>query len=108
VVTLPSQGEAYLAHNCFDSWEARIEKDNKYSTIAAEAMAQEGRRIGAIGLLARTAWAFLAAYFLQGGIRFGALGVILAWERAFATFLKYAKLWELQRRAPAEQGASRS
>jgi glycosyltransferase involved in cell wall biosynthesis len=102
VVTLPSRGEAYLAHYCFDSWEARIEKDNKYSMIAAQAMAREGRRVSAGGLLARTASAFVTAYFLQGGIRFGALGVILAWERAFATFLKYAKLWELCQRSSAE------
>lgn len=102
VVTLPSRGEAYLAHYCFDSWEARIEKDNKYSMIAAQAMAREGRRVSAGGLLARTALAFMTAYFLQGGIRFGALGVILAWERAFATFLKYAKLWELCQRSSAE------
>ena len=29
VVTLPLRGEAYLAHHSFDSWEARVEKDNK-------------------------------------------------------------------------------
>jgi len=96
VVTLPPRGEAYLAHYAFDSWEARVEKDNKYSTIAAQAMAREGRRIGGAGLLVRTAGAFLAAYLFQGGIWCGALGVGLAWERALATFLKYAKLWELQ------------
>ena len=96
ILALPARGEAYLSHLVFDTWEARIAKDNKYSTIAAEAMAREGRKIGAAGLLGRTAAAFLNVYLLQGGFRCGALGVALAWERAFATYLKYAKLWELQ------------
>ncbi|MGO8699033.1 MAG: glycosyltransferase family 2 protein [Limisphaerales bacterium] len=96
VLALPANGEAYLSHLVFDTWESRIAKDNKYSTIAAEAMAREGRKIGAAGLLGRTMGAFLNAYFLQGGFRRGGLGAALAWERAFATYLKYAKLWELQ------------
>ena len=103
VVTLPRRGEAYLAHHCFDSWSARVEKDNQYSTISAGAMEREGRRIGAGGLLARTWWSFVAAYFFQGGIFRGTLGVGLAWERAFAVFLKYAKLWELQQKQPPRQ-----
>jgi glycosyltransferase involved in cell wall biosynthesis len=102
-VTLPRRGEAYLAHHAFQSWAERFEKDNKYSTIAAEAMAREGRRIGAIGLLSRTLGAFLAAYLFQGGIKCGALGVGLAWERALSTFLKYSKLWELQQSRPQDR-----
>ena len=95
VQTLPRRGDAYLTHHAFSSWEARVEKDNKYSTIAAQAMARESRRGGAGGLLARSTLSFLTAYFFQGGIFHGTLGVALAWERAFGTFLKYAKLWEL-------------
>ncbi|EEF58248.1 glycosyltransferase family 2 protein [Pedosphaera parvula] len=98
VITLPLHGEAFFAHYGFNTLEARVEKDNKYSSITAQSMFQEGRRIGAFGLLTRTVWAFVTAYLFQGGIRFGTLGVSLAWERAFATFLKYAKLWELQQK----------
>ena len=94
ILDLPAGGEAYLSHLVFDTWESRIAKDNKYSTLSAQALAREGRRIGAAGLLGRTAGAFFNAYLLQGGFRKGTLGVALAWERAFATYLKYAKLWE--------------
>jgi glycosyltransferase involved in cell wall biosynthesis len=100
ILDLPEMGEAYLSHLVFDTWESRIAKDNRYSTISAQALLQEGRRIGGAGLLGRTAGAFLAAYLLQGGYRRGTLGVALAWERAFATYLKYAKLWELQQTPP--------
>ena len=98
IETLPLRGEAYLKHNAFATLESRIDKDNKYSTIAAQAMAAEGKRITAGNLLGRTLHSFLAAYFFQRGYRFGSLGVVLAWERAFGTFSKYAKLWEITQR----------
>ncbi|MGD1083218.1 MAG: glycosyltransferase family 2 protein [Verrucomicrobiota bacterium] len=100
ILALPAKGEAHLSHLVFDTWESRIAKDNKYSTLSARALAEEGRRIGAGGLLGRTAGAFLQAYLLQGGFRRGTLGVALAWERAFATYLKYTKLWESQQPPP--------
>jgi glycosyltransferase involved in cell wall biosynthesis len=100
ILPLAAKGEAYLTHLVFDTWEDRIAKDNKYSTISADAMAREGRKIGAAGLFGRTAAAFLNAYLLQGGFRRGTLGMALAWERAFATYLKYAKLWEMQAMPP--------
>jgi len=100
ILALPVYGDAFLSHLVFDTWESRIAKDNKYSTLSAQSLAREGRRIGAAGLLGRTAGAFLNAYLLQGGFRRGTLGVALAWERAFATYLKYAKLWELQQTPP--------
>jgi glycosyltransferase involved in cell wall biosynthesis len=96
VADLPVRGESYLAHYGFGSLEDRVAKDNKYSTISAQTMNADRKPIGATGLLARTIWAFVTAYFFQGGIRHGALGVMLACERSLATFLKYAKLWELQ------------
>jgi glycosyltransferase involved in cell wall biosynthesis len=97
-IALPLRGEAYLVHEVFNDWESRIAKDNKYSTLAAEAMAREGRQVGVAGLFGRTALAFLRAYLLQGGFRHGTLGMALAWERAFATSVKYSKLWEIQQR----------
>ncbi len=100
ILTLPPKGEAFLSHLVFDTWESRIAKDNQYSTLSAQALAREGRRVGAAGLLGRTSGAFLQAYLLQGGFRRGTLGLALAWERAFATYLKYAKLWELRQGPP--------
>lgn len=93
--TLPLHGDAFLKHYAFANLEARVAKSNKYSTIAARAMAAEGKRVSAGKLLARTIHSFVTAYFFQQGIRFGTLGMVLALERAFSTFLKYARLWEL-------------
>lgn len=98
ILDLPDRGEAYFSHYCFATLESRVNKDNKYAAIAAQTIFEEGRRIGALGLLGRPLAAFLTAFFLQRGIFYGPLGASLAWERAFATFLKYAKLWELQQK----------
>lgn len=98
IIELPRTGEACLEHYGFNTLKARLDKDNLYSSITASAMAEEGRQVSALGVLARPVAAFCAAYFLQGGFRFGAFGAVLAWERALATFSKYAKLWELRQR----------
>lgn len=98
VVRLPHRSEACIQHYGFSTLQARLDKHNQYSTITARAMLEEGRRVSALGALVRPLAAFGAAYFLQGGFRFGAFGAVLAWERAFATFSKYAKLWEIQPR----------
>ena len=96
VEALPLFGEAYLAHLSFPNLTARMEKMNLYSTISAEAMLADGKRIGSFGMVARTLFAFVQAYLLQKGFCFGALGVFLALERSFFAYLKCAKLWELQ------------
>ncbi|HEX8833882.1 MAG TPA: glycosyltransferase family 2 protein, partial [Abditibacteriaceae bacterium] len=98
-VTLPLEGDAYLKHLAFSTIESRVEKINKYAVITGETMAREGKQISAASLGFRTLHAFVAAYYFQKGWKFGILGVVLAWERAFATFLKYAKLWEINKSA---------
>lgn len=96
ILNLPRRGDAYLAHLGFIDLQARFEKNNNYSGISAKQMDEAGKRVGALGLLTHPAGAFLRSYILQGGIRQGSLGVVLAWERAFENFSKYAKLWERQ------------
>jgi glycosyltransferase involved in cell wall biosynthesis len=99
VLELSQNSDACIEHFGFTTLTARLDKDNRYSSITALSMAAENRRISALGLLVRPAAAFCAAYFLQRGFRFGCLGAVLAWERAFSTFLKYAKLWEQQQKS---------
>jgi glycosyltransferase involved in cell wall biosynthesis len=98
IAALPRNGDACLEHFGFNTIRARLDKQNMYSEITAKAVADEGRQVGAFGVVFRPLAAFCSAYFLQGGFRFGAFGAVLAWERAFATFSKYAKLWEIRNR----------
>ncbi len=51
--------------------------------------------------------AFLRNYIARGGFRDGRQGLIVSSMNAYYVFLKFAKLWELQRSGPADPSASR-
>lgn len=72
---------------------------NRYTTLAAEEMAANGRRAGAIDLLVQGPAAFLRNYILRGGWRDGAVGLVISLMNSYYVLLKHIKLWELQRRA---------
>lgn len=99
---LPADSDAYLTHQCFETLESRFDKDNHYSSIAAAALASEGRTVGACGILGRTIGAVARAYFLQSGWRGGSMGAVLALGRGVETYSKYAKLWEANKRSLAK------
>jgi glycosyltransferase involved in cell wall biosynthesis len=78
--------------------EVAIAKLQRYSTLMAQRYAAQNRRATLSRLLFSPAGMFLKVYFLKSGWRDGRHGLILAVLYAYYTFLKYAKLWELQQR----------
>lgn len=73
-----------------------IHKSNKYSTLGAEKLAQNGKK-GTMGkALSRGMWIFFQMYILKLGILDGWPGFIIALGNFQGTFYKYAKLYELQ------------
>ena len=60
-------------------------------------MAERGRRAGVLQLAGHPPLAFLRNYVLRGGVRDGIPGFIISALNAYYVFLKFAKLWELQR-----------
>ena len=71
---------------------------DRYTTLAAEQMASEGRRAGVADLVFHPPAAFLRNYVLRRGFADGAAGFIISAMNAHYVFLKFAKLWERQRR----------
>jgi hypothetical protein len=61
-------------------------------------MHEAGRRAGLLELAGHPPLAFLRNYVARGGIRDGVPGLVISALNAFYVFLKFAKLWELQRR----------
>jgi glycosyltransferase involved in cell wall biosynthesis len=78
--------------------EIAIAKLQRYSTLMAQRYAAQNRRATLSRLLFSPAGMFLKVYLLKSGWRDGRHGMILAVFYAYYTFLKYAKLWELQQR----------
>ena len=65
-----------------------------YATLAAEHLANEGRKIGPLGMLGKAVAAFVRTYILKQGFRDGAAGMVISGFTAYGVFLKYAMLWE--------------
>ena len=68
---------------------------DRYTTLAAKQMYEEGRRAGFLDLMIHPPAAFFRNYVLRGGFRDGVPGLIVSAMNARYVGLKFAKLWEL-------------
>ena len=60
-------------------------------------LAAQGRRSGPAKVALRPAWRFLRSWILEGGIRDGTRGLLVCGLQSYGVFLKWARLWEMQR-----------
>jgi glycosyltransferase involved in cell wall biosynthesis len=86
-----------LQHFSYDNLSDHLDRINAYSTLAARQMYESGRRANALHLLFHPPAAFLRNYILRRGFLDGTVGLTLSIVNAYSVFLKFAKLWELQR-----------
>lgn len=97
-VTGPTgQLETPLEHYSYRDLRDHLDRINAYTSLAARQMYESGRRTGAIGLLVHPCAAFLRNYVLRRGFLDGSVGLTLSLVNAYSVFVKFAKLWELQR-----------
>ena len=75
-----------------------LSKTDRYTTLMAKRYFSAGRRAGFCQLALNPLGAFLKKYVKQQGFREGVVGFMVAALHAYYTFLKYAKLWELQQK----------
>lgn len=87
-----------LQHHPYRDLSEHLIRMDRYTTLAARQMHEQGRRTSAIGMLAHTKLAFLRNYVLKGGFRDGTAGLVISLVNSYYVFLKLAKLWELQRK----------
>lgn len=74
-----------------------IRKMDRYSTLRAQAMHGAGRVFRHHQLLSHPLFTFLKMLVLRRGFLDGKPGLILSVFYAYYTFVKYAKLWEIQK-----------
>ena len=70
-------------------------------------MHDAGRRAGLLRMAGHPPLAFLRNYVARGGFRDGTVGFIISAMNAYYVFLKFAKLWELQRRRRRDHDRAR-
>jgi glycosyltransferase involved in cell wall biosynthesis len=86
-----------LQHFAYRDISDHLETIDRYTTYAAREMYENGRRSGLFDLAGHPPLAFLRNYILKGGVRDGAVGLIISALNSYYVFLKFAKLWELER-----------
>jgi len=86
-----------LLHASAESLERYIAKQNRYTTLQADALHATGRRSSAFAMAAAPLAWFLRYYVLKLGFLDGAAGFAHIAIGAFASFLKHAKLRALDR-----------
>jgi glycosyltransferase involved in cell wall biosynthesis len=87
-----------LQHYAYRDIADHLETIDRYTTLAALQMHEDGRRAGLMDIAGHPPLAFLRNYIAHGGIRDGVPGFIISAMNAYYVGLKFAKLWELQRR----------
>ena len=87
-----------LLHESAESLETYLAKQNRYSTLAADAALARGERSTAIHLLLSPSLRFIKFYFLRLGLLDGLPGLVHILVGCTASFAKYAKMIQFQRR----------
>ena len=87
-----------LQHYAYRDISDHLETIDRYTTYAARQMQESGRRAGLLQIAGHPPLAFLRNYLAHGGIRDGVPGFIISAMNAYYVFLKFAKLWEIQRK----------
>ncbi|NQV54117.1 MAG: glycosyltransferase family 2 protein [Flavobacteriales bacterium] len=85
-----------LLHYSFYSEEEHLAQIQKFSAISSKAKYAEGVRSNRPKILIKTAAKFIKAYVIKLGFLDGYYGWVIAKNSAFATYLRYRKLLELQ------------
>ena len=64
---------------------------DRYTTLAAEELVAQGRKVQWPDLVLDPLWTFVRTYFFQVGFLDGIEGLTIAFMAAFYNFLKFAK-----------------
>jgi glycosyltransferase involved in cell wall biosynthesis len=94
-----------LLHYSYQSLDDFTRKGHRFTRGGALSALEQGTHSSAGGMLIHALGRFLKSYLLKRGFLDGTEGLIYAFMEADHTFLKYAKLWELERKG-ARSGAA--
>ena len=87
-----------LQHYSYRNLSDHLERINQYTTLAARQMHEAGRRASPLDILLHPPAAFLRNYVLRRGFMDGTAGLTLSLVNSYTVLLKFAKLWEIQKK----------
>ncbi len=83
-------------HFSYDNIEDYFTKFNKYTTLAAKQLYQNGRHFSLLRVLFTLPFEFIKRYILKLGFLDGIRGLFWASFSTYYVCVKYAKLWQLE------------
>lgn len=89
-----------ILHYSFTTPDDLVWQNNRLSSISAASLYAQGRRSSWFKMLARPAWAFMNGYFFRLGFLDRFDGFVIAIHTSQQVFMKYSKLFRLQRAKP--------
>ncbi len=109
---LKVNGKVKTLQNCYLHYTYRdisdqIQTIDRYSQTAAEDMLREGKRFSLAHILLNPPFRFLKEYIFKRGFLDGIPGLVITVSTMFYVFIKYAKLWELQKGLKENNGIQR-
>jgi glycosyltransferase involved in cell wall biosynthesis len=84
-----------ILHYAYRDLAHHLQTMDRYTTLAARQMFEDGRRAGWLDLAVHPPAAFLRNYVLRRGFRDGVPGLVISAMNAHYVGLKFSKLWEL-------------
>ena len=91
-----------LLHDSAETLDSYLAKQNRYTTLAAEAALAAGKRAGVAQLVLSPLVRFIKFYLVRQGFRDGLPGLVHILIGCFNSFAKYAKMLGFQRAAAAQ------
>lgn len=87
-----------IHHFVFRNLSDQIDTNNEYSTLGAKGLHEKGKKFSLLKLIVKPISKFIECYVWKSGFKDGLPGFIIAVGAAYSVFLKFAKLWEMQKR----------
>lgn len=88
-----------ILHYTYQSFSQFNQQMERFSTLSAESYFELGKKSSVLKIIWNPFWAFFKAYFLRLGFLDGLNGWVICIQTYHTTFLKYAKLYQIQKRA---------
>ncbi|MFK7807806.1 MAG: glycosyltransferase family 2 protein [Saprospiraceae bacterium] len=88
-----------LLHYSFSSVEEHLQQIQLFTNISSEAAYKNGRRSNLLKIIFKPIFKFLRDYIFKLGFLDGYYGFVICVNSAFAKYLKFLKLYEIQRKA---------
>ncbi|WP_456397290.1 glycosyltransferase family 2 protein [Desulfurobacterium sp.] len=91
-----------ILHYSYPDIKTHVDKINLYTTLYAKGAYKRGKRFSTLKMVSSSIGAFIRRFFIKKGLLDGFEGFIISVMSSYYTFLKYLKLWEIEKRSKKE------